>query len=106
MLTLTYALALSVEHKGEGKLAAITTEFNRKRAEPRLRIYGVLVPWVQFERLDEGCRARNFELYVLPAIHLATEECDRDGRRLLTDIEALTMMGRIILKNRPQKSAV
>jgi hemerythrin-like domain-containing protein len=96
MLTLTYALvALSVEQKKVlGRLLELQHEIQQKRSRKvvadQRQIESLLA---QFVQLDEACRNRNIELYVLPAIRAATTENDS----LLADIEALTAMGRIIL---------
>lgn len=98
MLTLTYALvALSVEQK---KVQSSVSELQHRMQREKSR--GVLADQrnfesllTQFKLLDEACGVRNIELYVLPAIRSATS--DADG--LLADLDALSSMGRIILKN-------
>ncbi len=97
MLTLTYALvALSVEQrKVKGRVLELQQEIQLERKQ-RLLTNQAHVEFLvsQFIKLDEACRARNIELYVLPAIRSATSEADS----LLADIDALTLMGRITLK--------
>ena len=102
MLTLTYALvALSVEQrKVKGRVLELQQEIQswRSQLEGRqaLLTNQAHVEFLvsQFIKFDEACRARNIELYVLPAIRSATSEADA----LLADIDALTLMGRITLK--------
>jgi len=97
MLTLTYALVtLSVEQKKmKGRLLELQQQVQIERQQ-RLRSnqarFDLLV--TQFMQLDEACRLRNIELYVLPAMRDASPEVDG----LLADIDALTLMGRITLK--------
>jgi hypothetical protein len=98
MLTLTYALvALSVEQrKVQSSLLDLQHRMQREKSRGILadqHNFDVLL--TQFKRLDEACATRNIELYVLPAIRSATSEADA----LLADLDALTSMGRIILKN-------
>lgn len=97
MLTLTYALvALSVEQrKVKGRVLELQQEIQLDRKQ-RLLTNQAHVEFLvsQFIKLDEACRARNIEQYVLPAIRAATAEADS----LLADIDALTLMGRITLK--------
>jgi len=106
MLTLTYALvALSVEQKKvQVSLLDLQERIQRERRRKLVadqrnfeRLLG------QFVHLDEACGVRNIELYVLPVIRSVTTEADS----LLADIEALTSMGRILLKavrNRAQQA--
>ncbi|HEY8026716.1 MAG TPA: hypothetical protein VIF60_19410 [Burkholderiaceae bacterium] len=97
MLTLTYALvALSVEQKRvKTRLLELQQEVQIERQQ-RLRAnqahFELLVS--QFIALDEACRLRSIELYVLPAIRAASSDADS----MLADIDALTLMGRITLK--------
>jgi hypothetical protein len=98
MLTLTYALvALSVEQKKvQGSLLELQHRMQREKSRGVLadmRNFEAL--WTQYMRLDEACGLRNIELYVLPAIRSATAEADS----ILAEIDALTSMGRIILRN-------
>ncbi|HEX8956633.1 MAG TPA: hypothetical protein VF798_10175 [Burkholderiaceae bacterium] len=97
MLTLTYALvALSVEQrKVKGRVLELQQEVQLERKQRLLSNQAHIEFLVsQFIKLDEACRSRNIELYVLPAIRAATAEADS----LLADIDALTLMGRITLK--------
>ncbi|HEX7642527.1 MAG TPA: hypothetical protein VF472_10025 [Burkholderiaceae bacterium] len=97
MLTLTYALvALSVEQrKVKGRVLELQQEIQLERKQRLLSNQAHIEFLVsQFIKLDEACRSRNIELYVLPAIRAATTEADS----LLADIDALTLMGRITLK--------
>jgi hypothetical protein len=97
MLTLTYALvALSVEQrKVKGRVLELQQEIQLERKQRLLSSQAhVELLVAQFIELDEACRARNIDLYVLPAIRAATAEADA----LLADIDALTLMGRITLK--------
>ncbi|MBV8632929.1 MAG: hypothetical protein JO002_00415 [Burkholderiaceae bacterium] len=97
MLTLTYALvALSVEQrKVKGRVLELQQEIQLERKQRLLTNQAHIEFLVsQFIKLDEACRSRNIELYVLPAIRAATSEADS----LLADIDALTLMGRITLK--------
>ncbi len=97
MLTLTYALvALSVEQrKVKGRVLELQQEIQLQRKQRLLSNQAhVELLVAQFIKFDEACRARNIELYVLPAIRAATAEADS----LLADIDALTLMGRITLK--------
>jgi hypothetical protein len=98
MLTLTYALvALSVEQKKvQGSLLELQHRMQREKSRGVLADIGNFETLLkQFLHLDETCRFRNIELYVLPAIRSATSDADS----ILAEIEALTSMGRIILKN-------
>ncbi len=98
MLTLTYALvALSVEQKKvQGRLLelqqGLQKERSRKLNAEQSELESLLADFVL---LDDACRSRNMELYVLPAVRSATSEADS----LLADIETMTSMGRIILRN-------
>lgn len=98
MLTLTYALvALSVEQKKvHGRLLELQEEIQQERSlkleADQHRFESLLA---QFMQLDEICRDRNIELYVLPAIRAVTTEDEPS----MADIEALNSMGRIILKS-------
>lgn len=97
MLTLTYALvALSVEQrKVKGRVLELQQEIQIERKQRLLSNQAHFQHLVaQFIKLDEACRGRNIELYVLPAIRAASLEADS----LLSDIDALTLMGRITLK--------
>jgi hypothetical protein len=97
MLTLTYALvALSVEQrKVKGRVLELQQDIQVERKQRLLTNQAHVESLVsQFIRLDEACRSRNIERYVLPAIRSATAEADS----LLADIDALTLMGRITLK--------
>lgn len=97
MLTLTYALvALSVEQrKVRGRVLELQQEIQIERKQRLLTNQAHVDTLVsQFIKLDEACRTRNIERYVLPAIRSATSEADS----LLADIDALTLMGRITLK--------
>jgi len=91
MLTLTYAMvALSVEQK---QIKAHVLELQRQQGlRTNQARFELLI--TQFVQLDEACRVRNVELYVLPAMREASAEADG----LLADIDALTLMGRITLK--------
>jgi hypothetical protein len=97
MLTLTYALvALSVEQrKVKERVLELQQEVQIERKQRLLGNRAHVESLVsQFIKLDEACRSRNIEHYVLPAIRTATSEADS----LLADIDALTLMGRITLK--------
>ena len=97
MLTLTYALvALSVEQKRvKARLLELQQEIQIERKQRLLTNQAHFEYLVtQFMQLDEACRLRNIELYVLPSIRSATTDADA----LLADIDALTLMGRITLK--------
>src|SRR5580704_17434182 len=94
MLTLTYALvALSVEQKKvQGRLLelqqGLQKERSRKLNAEQSELESLLADFVL---LDDACRSRNMELYVLPAIRSATQEADA----LLADLETMTSIGRI-----------
>lgn len=98
MLTLTYALvALSVEHKRvNSALVAVQQEIRHAQntvADVEVPMLETLVS--RLNNLDTACRERNLELFVIPALRNANEEVDR----ILGDLEALSSMGRILLKN-------
>jgi hypothetical protein len=98
MLTLTYALvALSVEQKKvQGRLLELQQGLQKERSHinvgGRTELESLLADFVL---LDDACRSRNIELYVLPAIRSATQEADA----LLADLETMTSIGRITLRN-------
>lgn len=98
MLTLTYALvALSVEQKKvQGRLLELQQGLQRERSHinvgGRTELESLLADFVL---LDDACRSRNIELYVLPAIRSATTDADA----LLADLETMTSIGRITLRN-------
>jgi len=98
MLTLTYALvALSVEQKKvQGRVLELQQGLQRERSHinlgGRTELESLLADFVL---LDDACRSRNIELYVLPAIRSATS----DAEALLADLETMTSIGRITLRN-------
>jgi hypothetical protein len=98
MLTLTYALvALSVEQKKvQGRLLELQQGLHKERSHGAVGGQPELESLLaDFVLLDDACRSRNIELYVLPAIRTATQDADS----LLADLEAMTSIGRITLRN-------
>jgi hypothetical protein len=98
MLTITYALvALKVEQtKVQGRLAELQQRVQKERtrtvAFEQSKWESLLA---DFMLLDEACHSRNIELYVVPALRSVTSEADT----VLADMEAMTSMGRILLRN-------
>jgi hypothetical protein len=98
MLTLTYALvALKVEQtRVQGRLAELQQRAQKERARKatfeQSKLESLLA---DFMLLDDACHSRNIELFVVPALRSATSEADS----VLADMETLTSMGRILLRN-------
>lgn len=98
MLTLTYALvALSVEQKKvQSRLLELQQGLQKERSRAQIGGQAECESLLaDFVLLDDACRSRNIELYVLPAVRSATTEADA----LLMEIETLTSICRIILRN-------
>jgi len=98
MLTLTYALvALKVEQtKVQGRLAGLQQRVQKERSRKITFEQDKMESLLgDFVLLDDACQSRNIELYVVPALRSATSEANS----VLADIEALTSMGRILLRN-------
>jgi hemerythrin-like domain-containing protein len=98
MLTLTYALvALKVEQtKLQGRLTGLQQRVQKERSKKvtfeQAKMESLLA---DFMLLDDACHSRNIELYVVPALRQATPEADK----VLADMDTLTSMGRIVLRN-------
>jgi hypothetical protein len=97
MLIVTYSLVtLSVEQeKTRHILSKLQQHSQHYSAQSQCDdLSGFTSVLHQFAHFDESCRRRNVELYVIPAIRRATQDCDE----LLIELDELSKKGASILE--------